>query len=357
MSDRDATTTDGGAIAAAVGALPAELVRARAVVDVPATADWIDVGIDCAAGDAVTLVAAGRVWLAERLGIGFGPTTALWHRVGDAPIAKCLGDTTSFVAEGGGRLRLVAKPPGEWLDETGRFDPAQPRDGATGGLTVGIVVWRAPGALAAAAAGVGGPFARERDRQAAWVEPPAGWRPLWRLGHGSIHRAATRDGHPIIATRTHDDAGILCRPVDVALDETTRLRWRWCVRRLPSALPEDGLPTHDYLSIAVEFDDGRDLTYVWSSGLAVGAAFACPLPWWCDRETHLVVRRGDDGLGAWHDESRAPLADHAIAIGGAAPRRIVAVWLIAVSLFQRGVGDCDWADIALDGPDGTVSLL
>jgi hypothetical protein len=51
------------------------------------------------------------------------------------------------------------------------------------------------------------------------------------------------------------------------------------------------------------------------------------------------------------------LADHRAAIGGPAPRRIVAVWLIAVSLFQRRVGECDWADIALDGPGGTVSLL
>lgn len=356
MADDD-TTIDERAVTAAVAALPAGLVRARTVVELPATADWLDTGIHCAAGDAVTLVAAGQVWLAESLGIGFAPRTALWYRVGEGPIAKALADTTSFVAARAGRLHVVAKPPGEWLDEAGRFDPAQPRDGATGGLTVGAVVWRDDAALAAAATRVGGPFARERERQAGWIEPPPDWRPLWRLGHGAIYRAGTSGGRPIIACRTQHDAGILRRAVDVALDESTRLQWAWCVRRLPSAQPEDALPTHDYLSIAVEFEDGRDLTYVWSNGLPVGSSFGCPLPWWCDRETHLVVRSGPDQLGVWHDEERAPLADHRAAIGGPAPRRIVAVWLIAVSLFQRGVGDCDWAAIALTGSGGAVTLL
>ena len=36
---------------------------------------------------------------------------------------------------------LIAKPPGEWLDETGRFEPDYPHAGGTGALTVAVLVW------------------------------------------------------------------------------------------------------------------------------------------------------------------------------------------------------------------------
>jgi hypothetical protein len=40
------------------------------------------------------------------------------------------------------------------------------------------------------------------------------------------------------------------------------------------------LGTHDYLSGAVELDNGQDLTYLWSSSLPIGTAFRCPIVWW-----------------------------------------------------------------------------
>jgi hypothetical protein len=348
---------EAAAIRPAVAALAPESVKARTVLELPAGAEWLDTGVDCAAGDRVTLVAAGRMWLSKPLGIGFGPNVALWHKVGDSPIAKALGETTSFVADRAGRLRLTAKPPGEWLDESGRFDPDQSRGGVTGAFTVGVVVWRDDGGLERAAEAPGGPFARERERQAGWVEPPEGWRPLWRLGHGPIYRAAEIDGRPAIACRTHSDVGILRRPVDYPLDPATELRWSWRVRRLPSQLPEDLQPTHDYLSIAAEFENGRDLTYIWSSSLQPETSFHCPLPWWCDRETHFVLRSGPEGLGAWRDEARPLLADYRRAIGGPEPARVVAVWLIAVSAFQGGTGEADYAAISLAGAGEALPLL
>lgn len=341
----------------ALNAVPADVAKTRRLVDVPATADWVDTGIYCVAGDSVTLLAAGRIWLAEKLGVGFGANVALWYRIGDEPIAKSLGDTTSFVAGAAGLLRLVAKPPGEWLDDRGRFDPAQPRDNVTGGLTVGVIIWRDPAALEAVAGRAGGLLAREVDRRRDWVEPPAGWTPLWRLGHGPIYRAAEIDGRPAIACRTHGDVGILRRPADMALDATTTLGWSWRVRQLPSPLPEDIQPTHDYLSIAAEFDNGRDLTYMWSRSLAAESSFACPLPWWCDRETHLVLRSGEAGIGDWHDEARPLLEDYRRAIGGPDPARVVAVWLIAVSVFQGGTGEADYAAIRLSRDRELFDLL
>lgn len=39
---------------------------------------------------------------------------------------------------------------------------------------------------------------------------------------------------------------------------------------LPSEVREDTLTTHDYMSIAVEFDNGQDITCYWSAELPVG---------------------------------------------------------------------------------------
>jgi len=140
------------------------------------------------------------------------------------------------------------------------------------------------------------------------------------------------------------------------LTRESRLRWSWCVDRLPSRLPEHIQPTHDYLSIAVEFDDGRDLTYLWSAALPVDTIFQCPLPWWDRRETHWVVRSGAHELGRWIDEGRDLLADCEQALGGAPPREVVAVWLIAVSAFQRGAGRCRYRGIALEDGSGRVRV-
>ena len=119
---------------------------------------------------------------------------------------------------------------------------------------------------------------------------------------------------------------------------------------------ENTLPTHDYVSIAVEFDDGRDLTYYWSATLPPETHYRCPLPNWDQRETHLVVRSGSRGLGAWHREQRPLQADYARAVGDP-PGHIVAVWLIAVSLFQKRSGAADFAEIWLEGGGNRLQVL
>ncbi len=118
---------------------------------------------------------------------------------------------------------------------------------------------------------------------------------------------------------------------------------------------EDTIPSHDYLSIALAFDNGQDLTWYWSVSLPPGMSYRCPLPTWQHRETHWVVRSGLDGLGQWFSEDRPVHADYAAAIG-MPPARITQVWLIANSLFQRRLGQCEYADIVISGPDGEVAV-
>jgi len=121
-------------------------------------------------------------------------------------------------------------------------------------------------------------------------------------------------------------------------------------------LREDTAPSHDYLSIAVEFDNGRDITYYWSRSLPVGMGYDCPLPDWKDREYHIVIRTGEKGLGEWHDERRNLFDDYKHYLGDP-PGKIVRVWLIANSIFQRNPGICDYSDISLHGPEGETRVL
>jgi hypothetical protein len=127
--------------------------------------------------------------------------------------------------------------------------------------------------------------------------------------------------------------------------------------QLPARRAEDTLLTHDYMSVAVEFDDGRDLSYYWSVALPKETSYRCPLPHWRTREWHLVVRSGSEGLGEWHQEERALALDRAKAIGGTTPREVVRVWLIVTCASIGGEARGSYADIELVDRDSTIQVL
>ncbi|MFN0181717.1 MAG: DUF3047 domain-containing protein [Gemmatimonadales bacterium] len=157
--------------------------------------------------------------------------------------------------------------------------------------------------------------------------PPAGWTYLPEIAAHCVADifhldARTHEGQPspqiVVATRRN--VGILEHAVDVALDEATRLEWKGNVTQIPSTLPENVAADHDYLSIAVKFDNGQDLTYMWSASLEPGTGFRCPLPGWDTRETHVVRRSGRKDLGQWLHEGRNIRADYAkYAVAGYLP--------------------------------------
>jgi hypothetical protein len=336
----------------AVAAL-GERVERCDFVAVPARREpWLASGVPLEGGRAWTLLAAGRVYLSRVFDVGFGPGLGLWARVGDGELLKVVGSASTFVVQRSGPLLLTSKPPGEFADRSGAFLAEPPRSELAGEFSVAVLQWRgdADAALAAAAQLDEPLFAPALRRLRDPVLPPPGWHPLWRLGESEVFTQHGEDGS--LGCHAQGDASILQFPLRRSLTGESRLRWSWRVDRLPSRLPEHIQPTHDYLSIAVEFDDGRDLTYLWSAALPVGTIFQCPLPWWDQRETHQVVRSGARDLGRWLDEERPLLADCEQALAGPPPREIVAVWLIAVSAFQRSEGRCRYRGIALEDADG-----
>lgn len=327
---------------------------------------WVSSGFEVEEGEEITIIGAGAIWASKLLDLRFGPRVGIWLRVGeDGRIFKAPSEASTVRAPASGPLMLAAKPPGEWADEQGRFDPDYPRNDVKGAFRLCVMSWtngaaRGLGALAEEAGTRQGEapvlIRKARDQLAAPTAVPEGWHYLWRLGDGEIYRESSEGEAKHICCETHEDVGILQFPADFPLTDKTRLKWRWKADALPSDLAEDVQPTHDYLSIAVEFENGQDLTYMWSSRLPEGTIFRCPLPWWDKRETHWVVRSDKSKLGQWLEEEQSLRPDYAKAVGEP-PERIVRVWLIAVSVFQHGTGRCEFADIELTDGENTLKIL
>jgi hypothetical protein len=323
---------------------------------------WLDTGIDLAAGESVTWLAAGRVVLSRLFDIFVEPHFQLWARVGDGEVFSGTRASHTFTADRAGRLQLASYFPGQWATRSGEL--ATPPDvyrSVRGGLSVLLLRWAVDPRVGLARLAAGPDphplLALEIDRLENPVPRPEGWEPLWFLGDSEIYsRGRGNDGAPEVRCATHCDVGILQRAADAPLRPDTRLTWRWRVDALPSDLAEDTLPTHDYLSIAVEFENGVDLTYYWSAALPVGTGYWCPLPTWREREFHVVVRSGRADLGAWIDEERDLHADYERYVGSP-PDRIERIWLIANSTFQRGVGRCAYRDIEIRSDSGSRRLL
>lgn len=283
--------------------------------------EWTPSGFSLAMGEHFQVIATGHQWLAKPLGLVVEPRSTVYMRIGDGPVRKLISDDAVYEAWRAGELSFLTKGLSEFADESGGLLPGKRPRQAPG---IGLRIIRSP-------------------KEATATGQPEGWQYLWRIGDGRIYTGDPDD----ITVSTQGDVGILQRNVDIELTEQTELSWEWLIEQLPSSLPEDLAFTHDYLSIAVEFDNGRDLTYMWSAGLPEGHVFRCPLGWWCERETHWTLRSGSQGLGHWHGERRQIAADYLAALGGPMPQRVVRVWLIANSVFQRGIGKARFRQISL----------
>jgi hypothetical protein len=343
--------------------LPPNDIAATRLIDVACNRKpWLDTGIDLTDGENVTAFAMGETGL-KGTDLSFGADFQLWYRIGAQGVAfRGTRFSHTFSVEKPGRLYLASYFPGEWASRTGELaTPDEVYEQATGSLTVLLIRWRTDpldGLKKLAALGdVDGLIAGEIDRLTNPVPTPAGWEYLWFVGPAEIYRPCTEpDRRQAICCHSHNDVGLLQKDVALPLRPGTRLRWNWRMDQLPSQVREDTLPTHDYLSIAVEFDNGQDITYYWSAELPVGTGFRCPIPTWTARETHVVIRSGSQGLGEWRNEERDVHRDYGDYIGGAMPANIVRVWLIAVSFFQGREGRCRYADIAFVTDDGVIAV-
>lgn len=322
---------------------------------------WTATGIRIEAGEEVSVFATGRLWRSRARDLWLAPQFGLWCRLGENGVVfNSTHDTNTFEADVASELYLAAQFPGQFADPTGRVQPPlYVYDKAEGGFAVLVVVWRArPLEALKGMAKLGDPFgllSTELGRQERPPSKPDGWEFLWFLGISDVFSEGECRGARCIRCRTHGNVGILQKDVVLPLAPDTELHWDWMVSALPSRLREDTSASHDYLSVAVEFENGRDITYHWSWELPVGFGYWCPLPTWKDREFHVVVRAGEAGLGAWLSEKRNLFDDYRRYMGNP-PARIVRVWLIAGSRWQRFKGEMDVKNIKLVSGGGTTDV-
>ncbi|MEO0830484.1 MAG: DUF3047 domain-containing protein [Pseudomonadota bacterium] len=350
----------------------AEHISEAAFIDLPPSRmPWTSTDIVLEDGNQVTLLSVGRLWLSRGLDIWVGPQFQVWGRVGETGevfngTRESMTVTASNTGATGGRLYLGGQFPGQFSEKTGRMMPdLNAYEGADGEFTVLAIRWRgsaADGLAAMARSGdVNGLVTAERDRLEQPDMPPEGWNHLWFLGQNNIYtEQSASDGsegdHACIHCHTDKNVGILQKETPFELTPDTEISWDWKVGAIPSALPEDTAASHDYISIAVEFENGRDITYYWSKDLPIGKAYWCPLPTWKDREFHVVVRSGEGDLKKWLSETRNLYTDYEQYMG-APPERIVRVWFIANSLFQRIPGTADFRNIQLANRSDSLRVL
>lgn len=356
--------------------VPDGFVAGHGYFSLPAESSaWCDTGIDLQAGAAVTLFAtAPRASASEadsrshddpRL-FQLAATQAsealrgVWYRIGaDGRPSRGPRATQTFVAPSGGRLFLAAQP---------LADPAtlSGMKGERAVITVPsidrlalVVQWIGDplqGVKSLRAGGdVGGLLDCEIARQQAAIELPDGWRYAPAGAEGEQFAADAGEPDPVIGCYCHNSGTVLTKDLVLPLLSGTTLRWAWKTLQLASHAREDRLPQHNYTSLAVVFDNGRDLSYHWSAELAVGTAYACPVPGWEDRETHVVVRSGLDGIGQWLDESRDIYADYSRYMGDP-PSGIAGMWLIASTMRGRTDGWCDYGRIELANSSTSIRV-
>ncbi|MFT4825429.1 DUF3047 domain-containing protein [Congregibacter sp.] len=309
---------------------------------------WRKTGISLRSGQAATIIGDGAVNLG--LPVPVSASLFLWARIGeDGDVFNVASDTYTFVAETDGELHLSVRPAGfYWTDRRGTFPtdfggvPQYPLD-----AKAAVYLWSgAPEAALVAMAGTDDArWQLALSRHTDTPQLPDEFEYLWYLGQSTVFETYEDAAHIGVRATPTNEGGIIRKALDIPLDEETLVSFDWLYEQLPAKGPETEAQYHDYLSIALEFDNGQDLTWFWSGHLEAGTEFTCPLPWWDQRETHVAVQSGEEGLGEWHSHTRSVLQDYQSAVGGELPRRIVGIWVINSGIFGDKPGEAIFANM------------
>jgi hypothetical protein len=312
---------------------------------------WKSTGVSVTEGQGVTL-----------FGFGKDVGARVWVRIGSADIVNLGEETYSFRSWSSGEIEVAAPPAGvNWERCDGKLPasagslPAEALD-----LAVVAVAWTSPPEEALAA------LSKQSEHEAVTrakgdlerMRPlPAGFRSVCYLRRTNVFEAWEGDGRRGVWGNAASSAGIIKKAVDLPLDRSSEISFEWRYDALHALGPETDASHHDYSSIAVELDNGQDITWMRSPHLEAGTMFRCPLPWWDQRETHIVLSGGRDGLGEWQQHTRRILDDYEKAVGGVPPTRIVGVWFISVGIFDGTTPDTKYANVVLRSGGQTVDIF
>lgn len=390
------------------------------------TVPWTATGIHIKEDQAISVFPTGRTWRSRLLDLYLPPQFNLWYRIGlNGSVFNSTHATRTFKCINGeaGELYIANQFPGMFQERCGGristdlsvYDKAEGKFELLiiqwqQGVTIEDIVKSFDQVLQSSSQddyfGLIATGSRRMHSDYFVYSFPSGWKLLWFLGvseifyqeaspsnpntqvdlpetpshpaithddfdaeilvlHSPLERTATSFTQPMIRCRPDHNVGILQKDIQPPFTFTpaTTATWSWNIIALPSRLREDTSISHDYLSLAFEFENGRDITYTWSWELPVEYGYECPLAAWKAREYHVVIRSGTTGLGTWLDERRNIFEDYVRHVNGGEkergmPKQIVRVWLIAGNRWQRHEGEMLIKQIRLHGDqDDELEIL
>ena len=321
---------------------------------------WQRSDLQIRAGETYTLLAAGKIqWSSRDPNLYGGPGFHLWSRIPGGQINNVVRNTGTFVADRTGPIELGiyfgmwANTEGDLQTESGNYRTLG------GGLEVIVILWKdnVMDGLKKLATIDNSSLLGEALAQLQYpVTIPLGWEYLKDTGVSDIYSSNVQDNNKCITLNATDDQGILRKPIEFNVCPSTLLQWDWKLLEHPSHNKEDEAKYHDYISVAAEFDNGRDLTWIWSSQLDVNHYFDCPIKSWSDRETHYVIRKGVEQKDEWLGESRNLYTDVSKSMKFT-PHKVTAIWLIGVATFQHASARAEFSNIKLSNENETLQVL
>lgn len=326
---------------------------------------WQKTDIDIKKGEKMTIISHGKVYLMKQFNFFLEPFLQLWFRIGsEGEIFNGPRNSFTFTSDEQGKL-YIGNYLQDWADKKGKTNPKDERMYKVykpeGGISILVIKWYGEplkglkkiksigdykNLLEAELKALENPIQRPRD-----------WNYLWSVGESNVFwECSDNIKEKKICCTARGQGAILQKEVDIDLKPMTKFHWSWKIEKLPSDKAENNFFFHDYLSVAVEFDNGQDITYHWSPELPVETFYRCPFPTWNKRETHIVVRSGKVGLGKWINEERNLYEDYKRAIG-VPPEKIVRIWLIASTFVQKKEGKIEFSEISIKDTNKIIQIL
>ena len=326
---------------------------------------WRETDIDIEKGEQITIISHGKVYIMKQFNFFLEPFLQLWFRIGsNGEIFNGPRNTFTFTGDEQGKL-YIGNYLQDWADNKGKTNSKDERTYKVykpeGGISILVIKWNGDPLEGLNRVLSNGDHKNlleaELDALKNPIHHPKGWKYLWSIGESdAFWECSDSLREKKICCQVAGQGAILQKEAKIDLNPKTKIQWSWKIDKLPSDKAENNFFFHDYLSVAVEFDDGQDITYHWSPELPIETSYRCPFPTWNKRETHLVVRTGREGLGEWFNEERNLYEDYKKAIGEP-PQKIIRVWLIASTFVQKKEGKIEYADIKIKDAKTIIKIL
>ena len=159
--------------------------------------------------------------------------------------------------------------------------------------------------------------------------------PMWEgwelMGSAGVFSYDLNSSEKTIVITSTGPSAALRKDAAQPLTPDLEFSWQWQIAEIPSTFPEDIKEKHHYIAASVIFDNGRNLSYIWSASLPKELSFQCPLDDWKDKETHVVVETGPVRLNQVLSYKRNIMADYARFIGGKMPANVSKVWIVVLA--------------------------